>query len=230
MLRKKLARELVRPLGYEIRRSVKVPAIPKGAELDILELCLERLLTFIPDPFLWQIGAHDGRTGDPIRGFITRHNPRGVLLEPQKAVFERLKQTYNGSRLHLENTAISRESGPRTLYRSDADPSGQGASFDENIALSHMRKYGGTEVTAETVQCVTLGQLAENYPLPDILIIDTEGFDFEIIKMYDFSRPPQLLLYEHHHLEDRMACARYVSERGYKLAVTGINTLGWLTL
>ena len=48
--------------------------------------------------------------GDPLHKFIVKHPWRGILIEPQTDVFERLKSTYQeqAGRLTFENTAIGR--------------------------------------------------------------------------------------------------------------------------
>lgn len=220
------------PLGYRVHRAAKILAVPDSEHLDILPLCLDKLLSLVPEPYLLQIGANDGRSDDPIHDFVVRHNLRGILLEPQKEAFDALCRTYEGGRLHLENAAIARVCETRTLYRVLEDDDGLAASFSRDRVLAHMRQVKGTGIETETVQCVTFDHLFEKYRAEriDMLFIDAEGFDFEVIKLFDFSQPPQLLYYEHAHLKDRDECAAYVASKGYKLAVSGINTIAWLPL
>jgi hypothetical protein len=52
----------------------------------------------------------------------------------------------------------------------------------------------------------------------DAVIIDTEGYDFEILKMIDFQRfRPKLVIYEHLHLnkEDMRAAGQLLEGLGY---------------
>jgi hypothetical protein len=52
----------------------------------------------------------------------------------------------------------------------------------------------------------------------DLLQIDTEGYDYELLKLIDFKRyRPRLLIYEHKHLNaaDRAACTEYLVAHGY---------------
>ena len=55
-----------------------------------------------------QIGANDGINNDPIHKFIKRDHWRGVLLEPQKYVFEKyLKPLYrNTPGIYVMNAAL----------------------------------------------------------------------------------------------------------------------------
>ena len=61
----------------------------------------------------------------------------------------------------------------------------------------------------------------------DLLQIDTEGFDFEIIKMFDFAKySPKIINYESVHLEkgDRAECEFFLRNKGYNLYNTQENT------
>mgnify|MGYP001296139908 CR=1 FL=1 len=63
---------------------------------------------------------------------------------------------------------------------------------------------------------------------PNLLQIDTEGFDFEVIKMIDWANPPDLIHYETVHLSvsDRKAAWELLRANGYRLFATNVyNTL-----
>ena len=65
----------------------------------------------------------------------------------------------------------------------------------------------------------------------DVLHIDTEGFDFEIIKMVAAAKvKPTVVHFEHLLLSDadRQACYTLLAEQGYRLARNGINTIAYL--
>src|SRR5215203_3467954 len=72
---------------------------------DKLDLYLNKIsrkhLNFI------QIGANDGLVNDPFYKFIRRDNWKGILIEPQKDVFQKLQRTHAGNdQLTLANFAI----------------------------------------------------------------------------------------------------------------------------
>lgn len=59
-----------------------------------------------------QIGANDGQWNDPIYKFIRRDKWTGLLIEPQKDIYNRLIQNYNGFKnLLFENVAIDHQEG-----------------------------------------------------------------------------------------------------------------------
>jgi hypothetical protein len=63
------------------------------------------------------------------------------------------------------------------------------------------------------------------------LNIDTEGYDFEIIKLIDFSEiKPSMILYEHIHLNamDSTQCMNLLKDKGYSLIIQGKDTFAFL--
>src|SRR5947209_5761746 len=73
-----------------------------------LGLCLSALYLQRPDLIVVQVGAYDGNSGDPLHRFISRHQVRGILVEPQPLIFRRLQATYSGrTNLTLVNAAVT---------------------------------------------------------------------------------------------------------------------------
>lgn len=75
------------------------------------------------------------------------------------------------------------------------------AALRPDRALSTYASMG--TLAKETVQCITFDTLVQRNRVKriDLLQIDTEGFDFEIIKMINFDRiKPRILQFEHRHL------------------------------
>lgn len=204
--------------------------------------------------FVIQVGANDGKTNDPIYRFLQKKHWSGVLLEPQKRVFEKeLMHNYqNVPSVFLENAAIAPESGVRKLYKiafSSARWASGLSSFDEK-SIKNLIKNGYVEkrareegvllptqvadyITTEDVTCVSFDDLTKKYRINhvDLLAIDTEGFDFEVIKMVDFSRmQPAVVLFEHIHLTpaDYQACIRYLAKHQYEVVKKGANSIAIL--
>src|SRR5690606_41620417 len=73
----------------------------------------------IPNFQFLQIGGNDGFVNDPIFKFVKRFSWKGIIVEPQKEVFEnRLSKTYRFEKnVILENVAIADKSGMRKLYK-----------------------------------------------------------------------------------------------------------------
>jgi FkbM family methyltransferase len=230
IIRRAMASMLER-YGYEVRKP-----------LDIFKLNPDRVLTphirvlldLLSRPragfFFVQLGANIGGTGDPIYGIVRRHKLPGLLVEPQTAAFEKLKASYKGmDQVILENVAIAPQSGTMTLYKLNPkyahlypyDPSGI-ASFSPEHIVKHVP--GGASISdliiQETVKTVPLSELLDAHQVKhiDLLQIDTEGYDFEILKMLDFRRfQPTLINLEHLHLSpaDCEACLELLLAQGY---------------
>ena len=81
---------LARRYGYHIERIVDY----SDHQLDVFALLIRQIEPRSPEFFFIQVGANDGRTGDPIRKHIERYQWRGLLLEPLPNVFEVLTRNY----------------------------------------------------------------------------------------------------------------------------------------
>lgn len=200
----------------------------------IKELMAKRggeMLSFI------QIGAHDGLSSDPLRPYILKHRWTGILVEPQPELFKRLVENYEGNmRLTFENGAIGNENGKVKLYRFKAgqnlpDHATMLTSFRADALIYNGHGYKG-EIEEIEVPCVTFQTLLESHGIKDldVLQIDTEGFDYEILKMMATSElRPALIHYEHGmlHGHGKEACEKMLRELGYTLTLLGIDTVAF---
>lgn len=187
-----------------------------------------------------QVGAHDGHEQDPLWRHIQSRRWSGVMVEPVPYVFARLEALYaRNPRIALENVAIAPSSGKATLYH--IPESGEEglppwydalASFREDVVLKHDRFIPDIKerVVPIEVECMTFEALRKLHNLNhiDIVQIDTEGYDYEIIKLIDLeNRPPTVLMYEHIHLDDQTlnACQERLSDSGYESYSDVMNTM-----
>lgn len=198
-----------------------------------------------------QIGGNDGFSNDPIHKFIKRDAWQGVILEPLPDVFKEFLQPV----YHLDqgvqtiNAALGEDDGAATIYRigfSKARWATGLTTFQKEVLVEAFRtghvsrkakKQGLKQVPTaedgiveEQIEVLSFNTLFNRYKLADtdLLQIDTEGFDFEIVKLIDFElMKPKVLIYEHVHLSgfDKGACAHYLADKGYKLREFGVNTL-----
>lgn len=151
------------------------------------------------DIFFIQIGAMDGKTHDPIFNLVQSFCWRGILVEPMKDHFEKLKENYAGCEgLIFENAAISESSGTGTMYRIPTQTVHdkklpqwglQASSFfsDRNaLAFDDIKPH----VIQETVTCLSLHDLLVKHDVKDIhvLQVDAEGYDYHILRQLDFKK------------------------------------------
>ena len=190
-----------------------------------------------------QVGANDGSMADPLRRQILGRKWSGIMIEPVPDIFARLAANYRFRRqLILENVAIAAEPGERDFYslkpvadlRAEGLPawySGLG-SFYKDIILSHSKLIPDIEsrIVTRKVPTTTFEALCKKHGIRSVNLIqiDTEGYDYEVVKLIDFTQlRPELLAYEHFHLspEDRQACEALLHSHGYVTSAQWLDTL-----
>ncbi len=190
-----------------------------------------------------QIGANDGVSFDPIFKFVKNDHWNGILIEPLQPYFNELKRNYKKLKkqsLHFENCAISNQIGNKKIYYI-SNLSGLEknynilkaiSSFNREHVINFIRDRDNLKIKSAEVRVSTLNKIIEkyNYWDFDILILDTEGYDFEIIKSIDLNLiKPKVILFEHEHFskEDLTACTMLLKKYKYKHFVDGINTIAY---
>ncbi len=191
--------------------------------------------------YFLQIGAMDGESFDPLHKLILQHCWHGVLVEPLPFHFSRLTKFYEGREgLFFANTAIGHDRGfspfyyidPATVQTHGLPPWVLGiSSFYEQHILNQevfLQKWGFSNimqyVTRTEIGTVPLAALLEAYPLPrvDVLQIDTEGFDYQILRQWDFrSHKPAIINMEFDRLsdEDKKATTDTLLAEGYFISL-----------
>lgn len=176
---------------------------------------LKDLFEGAPSVTFIQIGAFDGVAGDPIRELVLGDGRwRGVLVEPQPAVFQRLRNNYASAsgRLQFMQCAVSSESSARPFYfipQHEIDRlgleawAGEVASFDRN----HVQKHFPTAlVNSLDVQISTVTELARQADLGriDLVVMDVEGHERTIIESIDWQGMGiRACVFEHKHMNPR---------------------------
>jgi FkbM family methyltransferase len=209
---------------------------PQDQPFDVLRMVVESAMT--PDFSVVQIGANDGFSDDPASEIIRDHRLRALLVEPIIPMYRKLVEFYAGfPEVRCENCAIGREDGTMTLYTVRPDPSlppyvTRLASFDRRIVLKQRGTVPAIANFIEPVQvpAMTLQSLLNKHEirLLDWLQLDTEGFDFEIIKMlFGTAFRPQIISFESAHLsrEDKIACATVLRGEGYQYVTLDRDTI-----
>jgi FkbM family methyltransferase len=210
-------------------------------------LALPRLLRAFADEHpaasFVEIGANDGESHDHLREHVLARDWHGLMVEPVPHVFERLRRNYAGvDRVALVNAAVGPEDGELPFYHlRDAQPAerehlpewydGVG-SFSRAAILSHRPQMPDIEsrIVEVTVPTLSFGSLCERHGVDsvDLLVTDTEGHDWPILRSIDFGRwRPELVVYEHFHLApaDRAACRAHMEAQGYATMEEGFDTL-----
>jgi FkbM family methyltransferase len=228
-----------------------MPATHTG-ESGPLGLAITQLLKSDPKPFFVQVGGFDGVSFDPLRPHVVKQTLSGLIAEPIPQYYEKLKTLYaNTSNVTAVNCAITEEDGERTIWRFNPIAVERGllpphfagiSSFLMEDLLKETGVLGRSSPNAETtnalrslvqpvpVQCRTMERLLREHGVEkvDILQIDTEGYDYIILKLFDFDKyRPAIVHYEHQHLSqtDRDAAEALLRDRGYAVHRENYDTL-----
>jgi FkbM family methyltransferase len=178
------------------------------------QVYLEQIVSTSTSTFLVQIGANDGDdfVRSVIRRYGRRHEIKGILVEPQPYFCTKLINNYEKmDGIKIKNVAVSDSAREATLYYIDygaKDVPGWAkglGSFDRNVVLSHEDLFTGLGQSIKTlnVKCVTVQELLADAPngTMDVLVIDTEGHDYVILRQFDFTQVrPKLIVFESKHL------------------------------
>jgi FkbM family methyltransferase len=189
------------------------------------------------DIFFIEIGANDGIEGDPIYPFVKKYKWSGVYIEPQKMIFEKLKNNFsNHSNLFFENIAITKNEEEVVLYIPDKKGEINYSLFASlSLESGEMPWFNKSQITEERVQGKPFNYLIEKYRLKEkkfvFLLIDVEGQEKQIFDTINFENyKPNAILYEHDHLkysEDRQL-KMMLQKHGYKIYIAKYDTLAVL--
>jgi FkbM family methyltransferase len=194
-----------------------------------------------------QIGAMDGRSFDPLHDAIIRLGWHGLLVEPVPEHFAELVRTYAGvAGLRFANVAIGETVGMATMHTVErasiaryglpawmlgissfsADHLRAQADFLDRERFGDIMQY----VTTVEVPTVPLDALLREHDLADadVLQIDAEGFDYRILRQWDFGHAcPAIVNIEFARLgeRDRKATTDLLLGRGYFVALEGLDLL-----
>src|SRR3954451_18446909 len=138
------------------------------------------------------------------------------MVEPVPYVFERLRRNYAGvAGVTLVNAAIADRDGTLPFFHlRDAPPDERATlpdwydgvgSLSREAVLSHAPQMPGIaeRLVESEVEALTFATLCERHDLQqvDLVVIDAEGFDWQILRTIDLARHrPRLVVYEHFHL------------------------------
>jgi FkbM family methyltransferase len=189
------------------------------------------------DVFFIQVGAHDGRSNDSIYPFAREIGWSGILIEPVSYLFDRLVDNYRGaSGITFENAALAEHDGGKYFYRlqetTDALPSWYDkiGSLNLETIRSHRSLIPDIDkyILQEEVKSVTFDTLVALHQVVniDLILINTEGYDLNILKMFDLRRfRPKLVIYEQQLLSpaDRAAAHFLLRSYGYIVHPIGMN-------
>jgi len=188
-----------------------------------------------------QIGANDGIRFDNLFFTVTDHKWSGLVIEPMKDYFERLKLNYRDNpEVTPLNLAIHPTKKFIQIYKVNRKKIHLYRHWVSGIAsldINHLIKHGVNpkDISEEKVKCQKLMQVINYHSFYDVdlLQIDTEGFDAEIFKQLDFKKcNPSIIKLEWNHMSntDKLIVKTILSNNGYKFKIEkgGSDLTAWL--
>ncbi len=202
---------------------------------------LDALATAHPQARFVQVGANDGEMMDPVRSTIVRSQWTGLVIEPVPRLFAQLRANYASAsdRVTPVNVAVAQSAEPAQFFHLSDVPGkpllpdwAQGlGTFRKEVIEKHADRIPDFDsyLQSITVPCMTLQAICDEHSVEqlDLLAIDTEGYDFEIIRQIDFARmAPLVIIYEHHHFDTHThrACIQLLQTNGYLMFEEGLDT------
>lgn len=198
-----------------------------------------------PKAVVLQIGANDGVAGDPLAELFLKTDWTGLLVEPVPDLYEALvARSRERPGVQVARVAVSDRDGEAPLYRLRAVPGKtpewfqQLATLDRDVLLKHRPSIPEIDslLIEERVPTARLNTLLSRYRLEriDLLVVDTEGHDYQILRQIDFSRyRPAVLIFEHQHLTpgDKASAYALLRTNGYTWAETSEgDAIAWRPL
>jgi FkbM family methyltransferase len=212
------------------RRGYVITRVPfdEGTPIDLRGLLANSIHKRKRSFAVLQIGANDGVTNDPIHQLVLSRGWNLCAVEPMPGPFQRLQANYRGMpNVTCLQCAVGPIDDELKLYTL-ASPRVHSvddhlSSFSIDILRKHWRSIPNLErrITTKTVKCLTLRSVIQQSSLHeiDMLQIDTEGYDYEIIKMaFSAGVFPAILAFEWQHLDPptMRACRCDLIKYGYR--------------
>lgn len=222
---------------------------------DTVEFLIDKFSKNKKDFIVLQIGANDGFTHDPIQKFARRDAWKGVVLEPQTHVVKRYTERVYSKipGLVVLNAALGEVDGETELYKiafsderwasgvSRFDKAALQNLIDEGRLDKRIKKHAAKPpadrnswIDAIKVPLLCFETILDLHPIladTDLLMVDTEGFDAEVIRLFPFDAvKPGLVAFEDMLLTDELRTATHerLKLHGYQLRRMGPNTVAWL--
>jgi len=198
---------------------------------------LEKLYPEGCDFIFIQIGANDGVSHDNIFDFVIKRNTKGILVEPLKDYYLKLCENYKKfPQIVKYNIALHPSEKEINLYRIKPEYENKLPEWAGGIASLNPNHHKKLEIPseyiiAEVVMAKNFDDILTEFPnfkIIDLIQIDTEGFDYEILKMIDFKKYKiKFIKFEHINLteHDYSEAIRKLKREGFIIFKQGNDTI-----
>lgn len=228
-------RNLIFILVYKIKYKLNI----RNYKLYSFERTLQKSFRKEKEFSFIQVGANDGVSFDDLYSFVTNRKSKGIVIEPIKEYFHELVGNYiNFKNIKPVNMAVYLSKATLKIYKINPDRINKYPDWVKGIASldkDHHQKTGilVEDMITENVDADHLMKIIhENYTGDikniDLFQVDTEGFDYQIIKMIDFNiMSPKVIKFENVNLKEiqRKELNTILFKKGYKVFNEGGDTI-----
>jgi FkbM family methyltransferase len=185
-----------------------------------------------------QVGANDGKSFDFLFSFVIERNTRGIVIEPVKDYYNELCENYkNYNEIKTVNKAIHKNELSITIYKIVKYKLELYPDWVKGIAStnkSHLLKFdiiNEAHISEEIVEADKLMNIIKCYDFDyfDYFQIDTEGYDFEVLSMFDFTKyKPSMIKAEFINLtsQEKIMTKKILTNNGYYIFFEGLDIIG----
>ena len=176
------------------------------------------------DVYFIEVGANDGIDHDPIHEHVIRHGWSGVCVEPLPEPYAKLQQTYAGvPGVRCLQAAISDVVGEATMHVGDNTK--LASLVPDRNALT--RQSATSTFTVPTTTFTDVLGAAGN-PRVDVLQIDTEGYDWHVLRTFDLATHGPVVINMEFYclpLSERISTFALLRQHGYAYRFDGMDLL-----
>ena len=194
-----------------------------------------------------QIGANDGVMNDPIYQFNIDNKSviSGFVLEPLPDIYEKLVRNYQPCpNVKAFRLAIHETETEMMLHRVKPALASKVPEFARGIASFDSTHWQKTTIVPNSdymepvkVGCVSFTDFIKSNGINrlDLLLIDTEGYDYQILMSIDFKLiKPKIIRFEHGvrdkvmSLENFSAVCSHLNSFGYQIIAESYDATAYL--
>ncbi len=178
-----------------------------------------------------QVGAHDGEMHDPLNSLLLKNKWNGILIEPQKDMLKKYKNRYKDrDNLIFINAAVHPTESSIDLYKIKSPDEYSHTGWASIMPKRFKDTIYEKDLIIEKVRAIPLMNIIHNsgFKHIDLLQIDTEGYDLDVLKMFDLNIfHPLLIQFEHYHLSKKQyeESVDYLKNYGYVCFKKGYDTI-----
>jgi len=194
-----------------------------------------------------QIGSNDGIMNDPMYPFLKKNKDKisGYLLEPIPEIFQELVNNYSEFKnIRCFNLAIHESNSTMNLWRVKPELASQLPEFSKGIASFDSTHFVKTTLIPNNsfmecivVKCVSLPDFlnTNNIETLDLMLIDTEGYDYQILlSLLESNLRPRIIRFEHGirnrimEKSDFLEICRRLNLNGYQIVAESYDATAYL--